>query len=83
MEFSQVGGSEEAFLAAKPLFLSMGKSTIYCGGAGSGSVSNMIIIGIGFISTLGCLYTVKKFTYILSSVSVIRQQKYATIWLWL
>jgi len=40
MDFPQVGGSEEAFLAAKSLFLSMGKSTIYCGGAGSGSVSN-------------------------------------------
>jgi hypothetical protein len=83
MEFSQVGGSEEAFLAAKPLFLSMGKSTIYCGGAGSGSVSNMIKIGIEFISTLGCLYTVSHFTYTLSLVFVIRQQKYATIWLWL
>jgi hypothetical protein len=81
MEFSQVGGSEEAFLAAKPLFLSMGKSTIYCGGAGSGSVSNMIKIGIRFIST--CLYTVSHFTYTLSLVFVIRQQKYATIWLWL
>ncbi|MCH93552.1 3-hydroxyisobutyrate dehydrogenase, partial [Trifolium medium] len=36
-----VGGSEEAFLAAKPLFLSMGKSTIYCGGAGSGSAAKI------------------------------------------
>ena len=34
----QVGGLEEAYVAAKPLFLSMGKSTIYCGGAGNGSV---------------------------------------------
>ncbi|CAL5411671.1 unnamed protein product [Camellia sinensis] len=32
-----VGGLEEAYLAAKSLFLSMGKSTIYCGGAGNGS----------------------------------------------
>lgn len=39
MELHQVGGSEEAFIAAKPLLLSMGKSAIYCGGAGSGSVS--------------------------------------------
>ena len=36
----QVGGSEEAYLAAEPLFLSMGKSTVYCGGAGNGSVSS-------------------------------------------
>lgn len=35
----QVGGSEEAYLAAKPLLLAMGKSTVYCGGAGNGSVS--------------------------------------------
>lgn len=35
----QVGGSEKAYLAAKPIFLSMGKSTVHCGGAGNGSVS--------------------------------------------
>ncbi|QHO06441.1 putative 3-hydroxyisobutyrate dehydrogenase [Arachis hypogaea] len=34
-----VGGSEEVFAAAKPLFFSMGKGAIYCGGAGNGSVS--------------------------------------------
>ncbi|XP_027357609.1 probable 3-hydroxyisobutyrate dehydrogenase, mitochondrial isoform X1 [Abrus precatorius] len=38
-----VGGSEEAFLAAKPLFFSMGKSAIYCGRPGSGSVSYILI----------------------------------------
>ncbi|KAK4254748.1 hypothetical protein QN277_010083 [Acacia crassicarpa] len=36
-----VGGSEEAFLAAKSLFLSMGKSAIYCGGEGSGSAAKI------------------------------------------
>ncbi|KAF3450286.1 hypothetical protein FNV43_RR06366 [Rhamnella rubrinervis] len=36
-----VGGSEEAYLAAKPLFLSMGKSTVYCGGAGNGSAAKI------------------------------------------
>ncbi|KAM4101377.1 hypothetical protein ACB094_05G139000 [Castanea mollissima] len=36
-----VGGSEEAFLAAKPLFLSMGKNTIYCGKAGNGSAAKI------------------------------------------
>lgn len=36
-----VGGSEEAYLAAKPLFLSMGKNTIYCGGAGNGSAAKI------------------------------------------
>ncbi|XP_041024286.1 probable 3-hydroxyisobutyrate dehydrogenase, mitochondrial isoform X4 [Juglans microcarpa x Juglans regia] len=35
-----VGGSEEAYLAAKPLLLSMGKNTIYCGKAGNGSNLN-------------------------------------------
>lgn len=47
--FPQVGGSEEAFLAAKPLFLSMGKSAIYCGGAGTGSVGVIVIIGVGLL----------------------------------
>ncbi|XP_047150392.1 probable 3-hydroxyisobutyrate dehydrogenase, mitochondrial [Vigna umbellata] len=36
-----VGGSEEAFLAAKPLLFSMGKSAIHCGGAGSGSAAKI------------------------------------------
>lgn len=35
----QVGGPEESYNAAKTLFLSMGKSSVYCGGAGNGSVS--------------------------------------------
>ncbi|XP_021661295.2 probable 3-hydroxyisobutyrate dehydrogenase, mitochondrial isoform X2 [Hevea brasiliensis] len=39
--FIQVGGSEDACLAAKPLFLSMGKNTIYCGGAGTGSAAKI------------------------------------------
>ncbi|RWR88730.1 putative 3-hydroxyisobutyrate dehydrogenase, mitochondrial isoform X1 [Cinnamomum micranthum f. kanehirae] len=36
-----VGGLEEAYIAAKPLFLSMGKSTIYCGGTGNGSAAKI------------------------------------------
>lgn len=36
-----VGGSEKAYLAAKPLFLSMGKNTIYCGEAGNGSAAKI------------------------------------------
>ncbi|PON35081.1 3-hydroxyisobutyrate dehydrogenase [Parasponia andersonii] len=36
-----VGGPEEAYLAAKPLFLSMGKNTVYCGGAGNGSAAKI------------------------------------------
>ncbi|GAB2280844.1 hypothetical protein Dimus_015468 [Dionaea muscipula] len=36
-----VGGSEEAYLAAESLFLSMGKATIYCGGAGNGSAAKI------------------------------------------
>jgi hypothetical protein len=35
----QVGGLEEAYLAAKPLLQAMGEKTIYCGGAGNGSAS--------------------------------------------
>ena len=35
----QVGGPEEAYMAAEPLFSSMGKNSIYCGNAGTGSVS--------------------------------------------
>lgn len=48
MELPQVGGCEEAFLAAKPLFFSMGKSAIYCGGAGSGSVSYILIFRMSY-----------------------------------
>lgn len=36
-----VGGSEEAYVAAKPLFSSMGKNTIYCGDAGTGSAAKI------------------------------------------
>ncbi|KAK9714445.1 hypothetical protein RND81_06G095000 [Saponaria officinalis] len=36
-----VGGPEEAYLAAKPLFMSMGRAPIYCGGAGNGSVAKI------------------------------------------
>ncbi|WOL12235.1 putative 3-hydroxyisobutyrate dehydrogenase, mitochondrial isoform X3 [Canna indica] len=36
-----VGGMEEAYVAAKPLFLSMGKNTIYCGGNGNGVAAKL------------------------------------------
>ncbi|KAM7258225.1 hypothetical protein ACFE04_013966 [Oxalis oulophora] len=36
-----VGGSEDAYLAAKPIFLSMGKNTIHCGGSGTGSAAKI------------------------------------------
>ncbi|XP_074272467.1 putative 3-hydroxyisobutyrate dehydrogenase, mitochondrial isoform X2 [Silene latifolia] len=36
-----VGGPEEAFKAAESLFLSMGRASIYCGGAGNGSVAKI------------------------------------------
>ncbi|XP_010926932.1 probable 3-hydroxyisobutyrate dehydrogenase, mitochondrial isoform X3 [Elaeis guineensis] len=36
-----VGGLEEAYLAAKPLFLSMGKQTIYCGSSGNGAAAKI------------------------------------------
>ncbi|XP_065847144.1 probable 3-hydroxyisobutyrate dehydrogenase, mitochondrial isoform X2 [Euphorbia lathyris] len=47
-----VGGSEEAYLAAKPLFLSMGKNTIYCGAAGTGSaakICNNLAMAVGML----------------------------------
>ncbi|XLR30228.1 hypothetical protein S83_058128, partial [Arachis hypogaea] len=37
LRFVTVGGSEEAFVAAKPLVFSMGKGAICCGGVGNGS----------------------------------------------
>ncbi|KAE8695530.1 putative 3-hydroxyisobutyrate dehydrogenase [Hibiscus syriacus] len=36
-----VGGSEDAYLAAKSLLLSMGKNAIFCGGPGNGSVAKL------------------------------------------
>ncbi|KAL1178610.1 hypothetical protein V6Z11_A03G107600 [Gossypium hirsutum] len=36
-----VGGSEDVYLAAKSLLLSMGKNTIFCGGRGNGSVAKI------------------------------------------
>ncbi|KAK2967694.1 hypothetical protein RJ640_017991 [Escallonia rubra] len=36
-----VGGLREAYAAAKPLLLSMGQKTIYCGGACNGSVAKI------------------------------------------
>ncbi|KAK5839706.1 probable 3-hydroxyisobutyrate dehydrogenase, mitochondrial isoform X1 [Gossypium arboreum] len=36
-----VGGSEDVYLAAKSLLLSMGKNTIFCGGPGNGSVAKI------------------------------------------
>ncbi|MBA0556060.1 hypothetical protein Golob_026194 [Gossypium lobatum] len=36
-----VGGSEDGYLAAKSLLLSMGKNAIFCGGPGNGSVAKI------------------------------------------
>ncbi|XP_072954367.1 probable 3-hydroxyisobutyrate dehydrogenase, mitochondrial [Typha angustifolia] len=36
-----VGGLEKAYLAAKPLLLSMGKKLIYCGGPGNGAAAKI------------------------------------------
>ncbi|XP_034590649.1 probable 3-hydroxyisobutyrate dehydrogenase, mitochondrial isoform X3 [Setaria viridis] len=48
-----VGGLEEAYLAAKPLLLSMGKRAIYCGGAGNGSAAKICNNMAMAISMLG------------------------------
>lgn len=84
----QVGGSEEAYLAAKSLFLSMGKNTVFCGGPGNGSVSSHV-------------YTAPKILYLQLSENfhattwiccrvfdifrrlLYRQQRSAIIWQWL
>ncbi|GAV65635.1 NAD_binding_2 domain-containing protein [Cephalotus follicularis] len=47
-----IGGSEDAYLAAKPLLLTMGKNTIYCGGAGTGSaakICNNLAMGVSML----------------------------------
>ncbi|GAB4840702.1 hypothetical protein Ancab_021469 [Ancistrocladus abbreviatus] len=47
-----VGGPEEAYLVAEPLFLSMGKASIYCGGAGNGSaakICNNLAVAVSMI----------------------------------
>ncbi|KAL1829512.1 hypothetical protein ACET3Z_007924 [Daucus carota] len=47
-----VGGSEEAYLAAKTLFLSMGKNTVYCGPTGTGSaakICNNLAMGVSML----------------------------------
>lgn len=36
-----VGGAEEAYEAAEPLFNSMGRNSVYCGGPGNGSVAKI------------------------------------------
>ncbi|XP_066376208.1 probable 3-hydroxyisobutyrate dehydrogenase, mitochondrial isoform X2 [Miscanthus floridulus] len=48
-----VGGLEEAYLAAKPLLLAMGKKAIYCGGAGNGSAAKICNNMAMAISMLG------------------------------
>lgn len=56
-----VGGLEEAYVSAEPLFLSMGKHTIYCGSNGNGSAAKICnnlamavsMLGVSEAFTLG------------------------------
>lgn len=48
-----MGGLEEAYLAAKPILLAMGKKLIYCGGAGNGSAAKICNNMAMAISMLG------------------------------
>ncbi|KAL5731620.1 3-hydroxyisobutyrate dehydrogenase [Ranunculus cassubicifolius] len=56
-----VGGLEEVYVAAKSLFLSMGKNTIYCGSSGNGSAAKICnnlamavsMLGVSEAFTLG------------------------------
>ncbi|WP_316013423.1 3-hydroxyisobutyrate dehydrogenase [Roseobacter sp. HKCCA0434] len=48
------GGSDEAFAAAKPLFVIMGQKAVHCGGSGNGQaakICNNMILGITMIGT--------------------------------
>ncbi|XP_010529357.1 PREDICTED: probable 3-hydroxyisobutyrate dehydrogenase, mitochondrial isoform X2 [Tarenaya hassleriana] len=36
-----VGGPEDAYLASKPIFQTMGRTSIYCGGSGNGSAAKI------------------------------------------
>lgn len=48
-----VGGTEEAFTAAEPIFAAMGKTIVHAGGAGSGQaakICNNMILGISMIA---------------------------------
>ncbi|XP_010245774.1 PREDICTED: probable 3-hydroxyisobutyrate dehydrogenase, mitochondrial isoform X2 [Nelumbo nucifera] len=47
-----VGGLEEVYLAAKPLFLSMGRHAIYCGGPGNGvaaKICNNLVMAVSML----------------------------------
>jgi len=49
-----VGGDEGLFNRTKPLFQSMGKNIVYCGGSGNGQVAkvaNNMLLGISMIGT--------------------------------
>jgi len=48
-----VGGTDEAFAAAKPYLAAMGKKIVHCGGAGAGQaakICNNMILGISMIA---------------------------------
>lgn len=47
-----VGGTEEGFAKAKPIFEAMGKNIVYCGGHGNGQVAkvaNNMLLGISMV----------------------------------
>ncbi|MBF9036465.1 3-hydroxyisobutyrate dehydrogenase [Rhodobacterales bacterium HKCCE2091] len=49
-----VGGTEDAFATAKPLFEIMGQKAVHCGGAGNGQaakICNNMILGVTMIAT--------------------------------
>jgi 3-hydroxyisobutyrate dehydrogenase len=49
-----VGGPDQAFIIAKPLFDIMGQKAVHCGGAGSGQaakICNNMILGVTMIAT--------------------------------
>ncbi|EOY25544.1 6-phosphogluconate dehydrogenase family protein isoform 3, partial [Theobroma cacao] len=50
-----VGGSEDAYLAAKSLLLSMGKNAIFCGGPGTGSaakICNNLAVAVSMLGVM-------------------------------
>ncbi|XP_027089265.1 probable 3-hydroxyisobutyrate dehydrogenase, mitochondrial isoform X1 [Coffea arabica] len=78
-----VGGLEEAYVAAKPLFLSMGKSTIYCGGAGNGSaakICNNLAMAVSMLGVSEALALGQKLGIAASTLTKIFNSSSARCW---
>ncbi|KAJ0975735.1 hypothetical protein J5N97_017700 [Dioscorea zingiberensis] len=78
-----VGGLEEAYIAAKPLFLSMGKNTIYCGGTGNGAaakICNNLAMAISMIGVSEALALGQSLGIAASTLTAIFNSSSARCW---